>query len=284
MSRLARLGDHVHKEFDSLRTGYAQMGSWILAEGKKTAPRGQETIEILGASFTLHNPADSLPVGTGRGVVKQLAATETLQLIGGFHDPQTLVAAAPHFAAFLDPVTGKQRAAYGPRLKDQIPIAIERLVQDPDSRQAQVVVWDAILDGHHGLHDYPCTTSLQWLIRNNELHMQVHMRSNDFWLGVPYDVFMFTQLQLTIANILGIEPGLYRHSAASLHIYEKHWEQASELYWPAADSLPTFGINARSWTQAVDRAEGLHYGHPLVFQPSVGEQWLHLAMLSTNEH
>jgi len=272
---------HIHAH--SLRTGYADIAAEILAQGHETSPRGERTVEVLGASLTLDDPADTLPVGTGRGVVKRLAATETLQLIGGFHDPDALVAAAPHFAKYLDE-DGEQRAPYGPRLHHQLPVAVRRLVEDPDTRQAQVVVWDPFSDNEPGLHDYPCTTSLQFLVREGELHMQVHMRSNDFWLGLPYDAFMFTQLQLTVANVLGLEPGAYRHSAASLHIYEKHLEQADALTAPASGPLPTYGIDALSWSMAVDRARGLHGDEHVGWSMSAGEQWLRMAMASTNAH
>lgn len=268
----------MHTTMQSLRTGYKDLGRSILAHGDPTAPRGESTMEVLGASFTCLDPVDSLTTGSGRGVVKALAATEALQLIGGFHDPETLVAAAPHFEAFLDPETGAQRSPYGPRLEDQIPYAIETLKADKDTRRAQVVVWDARLDAKQGLHDYPCTTSLQWLVRGDRLHMQVHMRSNDFWLGVPYDVFEFTQVQLAVASILGIEPGHYRHSAASLHVYEKHYEKVNALVEPTDDPAPAFGIVASSWDEARNRAITIHHGDRLPDEPGAGERWLHLAM------
>lgn len=266
----------MHLELQSLREGYAELGAEVLRRGSRVSPRGEETAEMLGASFTLLDPVDSLPVGTGRGVVKALGAVETLQLIGGFHDPSALVAAAPHFVAYLGP-DGAQRAPYGPRLADQIPAAAEALAEDRDSRRAQVTVWDPCLDSERGLHDYPCTTSLQWFIRDDELHMQVHMRSNDFWLGVPYDVFQFTQLQLAVASVLGVGVGVYRHSAASLHVYERHCERTDALTAPTGDALPTYGIRADTWKDAVTRARAIH-AHVLPIEPSAGERWLHLAM------
>ncbi len=268
----------MHLEMESLRAGYGELGRAVMEYGQQTSPRGEKTVEVLGASFTCQNPADSLPVGTGRGVVKALAATETLQLIGGFHDPETLVRAAPHFQNYLDPATGRQRSPYGPRLVDQIPEAIEQLKQDPDSRRAQVTIWHPDLDSEQGLHDYPCTTSLQWFIRNDDLHMQVHMRSNDFWLGVPYDVFMFTQLQLTIADVLGIGVGAYRHSAASLHIYEKHWLSIDDLEESTADPLPTYGMTGTDWWDARSKAARIHDDTAEVEELTPGERWLHLAM------
>lgn len=273
----------MHFEMESLREGYHRLAAEVLAHGVETSPRGLRTRELLGASFTCHNPVDSLVSGTGRGIVKALAAAETLQLIGGFHDPEALVRAAPHFANYLSE-DGKQRAPYGPRLAEQLPVAIERLRQDPDTRQAQVTVWQPELDNALGLHDYPCTTSLQWLLRGGRLHMVVHMRSNDLFLGTPYDVFQFTQLQLTIANVLGVEPGSYHHSAASLHLYEKHWDRARELEAPTGDGPPTFGIQAGTWDEAVMVARRIHDdAEPLGFAAtSPGEKWLHMAMASVH--
>jgi thymidylate synthase len=260
-------------EMHSLQEGYADLADAILTKGHETSPRGERTIEVLGASLTCHDPMASLPVGTGRKVIPALGAVESLQLIGGFHDPKALVAVAPHFENYLGE-DGRQRAPYGPRLASQIPIAIERLKQDPDSRQAQVTIWDPRLDNAHGLHDYPCTTSLQWLIRDGQLHMQVHMRSNDFWLGLPYDAFQFTQAQLTIAEILGVEPGAYRHSAASLHIYEKHWDLADGLHFPEVEHPDTTGVLASSWQEAAQRAAKIHDLGELPEAPGAGEEWL----------
>ena len=48
--------------------------------------------------------------------------------------------------------------------------------------------------------DIPCTVSLQFLIRENKLHLFVNMRSNDVFLGLPHDIFCFTMIQEIIAN------------------------------------------------------------------------------------
>ena len=52
------------------------------------------------------------------------------------------------------------------------------------------------------------------------LTMDVVMRSNDVWLGLPYDMFQFTQLQHCVATSLGMIAGEYRHTTFSLHMYE----------------------------------------------------------------
>ena len=45
------------------------------------------------------------------------------------------------------------------------------------------------------------------------------MRSNDAWLGFPYDVFTFTTIQKILANCLGLRAGRYVHLVGSFHIY-----------------------------------------------------------------
>jgi thymidylate synthase len=48
------------------------------------------------------------------------------------------------------------------------------------------------------------------------------------WRGVTYDFFQFTQLQLAVAAVLGIEAGYYFHHATSLHIYESDFDAADK--------------------------------------------------------
>ena len=93
------------------------------------------------------------------------------------------------------------------------------LKNDPSTRQAVIHIKEA-----RNLIDYPtkdlnCTIALQFILRNNKLDLIVTMRSNDVWLGLPYDLFNFTCMQILMAMELGVEIGTYYHNAASLHMY-----------------------------------------------------------------
>jgi len=46
------------------------------------------------------------------------------------------------------------------------------------------------------------------------------MRSNDVYLGLPHDIFVFTMLQEMIARSLGLEVGFYQHMVGHLHLYD----------------------------------------------------------------
>ena len=114
--------------------------------------------------------------------------------------------------------------AYGPRIKKSLTKIVETLKKDPDSRRAVVPIYgkeDAGLDSN----DIPCTIGFQFLIRNNKLDMIVNMRSNDIFLGFPYDIFNFTMWQEYVSCKLNIDIGTYTHIANSLHFYEKDREK-----------------------------------------------------------
>ena len=114
---------------------------------------------------------------------------------------------------------------YGPRLFDwkklnQLDNVIELFRRKPSSRQAVVQLFDALdLIGEH--KDIPCTCTLQFMIREDGLHMLTSMRSNDAFWGLPHDVFCFTMLREIVARTLSVEVGVYKHVVGSLHLYEK---------------------------------------------------------------
>ncbi len=103
---------------------------------------------------------------------------------------------------------------------DQIAKVIELLKADPNSRRA-VINLNTPNQRVIETKDEPCTIALQFRIRNNKLYCTTMMRSNDIWFGLPYDIAFFTELQMFIADALGIEYGSYTHFDVSLHVYEK---------------------------------------------------------------
>jgi thymidylate synthase len=122
---------------------------------------------------------------------------------------------------------------YGPRLfrhrgNDQVRNVIELLRSRPTSRRGVIQLFDA--EDIAAIHkEVPCTTTLQFFVRNERLDMVTTMRSNDAYLGLPHDVFCFTMLQEIVARSLGLEIGVYRHFASSLHLYKDRWADAQHF-------------------------------------------------------
>jgi thymidylate synthase len=195
-----------------------------------------------------------------------VAAAEALQLVGGFSDPRAMVQVSPHFEKFLD--GGVLHAPYGPRVLPQLRRVVERLTADPSSRQAVVSIWDPVQDLLvDGSRDYPCTTHLQFMIRDGALDLHTSMRANDAWHGHPYDVFQFTFLQQTLAGVLRVQVGRYFHHATSFHLYAPQLEQAAAVQVGDVSTEAFTGVLSgtsdnpiQRLQTAVDRARELFYG------------------------
>lgn len=213
---------------------YPQVIRHVMRYGERRAPRGQMTADAGFVSVIILNPRNAMPLGLGRNLNPAIGAVEAIQLIAGYSDPQLVLKVAPQFERYADhSEDGTQElvfwGAYGDRINSQVGVAIRKLSGDPLTRQAIITLWDPWLDNLPGKHDYPCTIALQFFVRDGLLDMNTIMRSNDVWLGMPYDVFQFTQLQATVARCLGTVPGTYRHTALSMHLYERDMDAAMTL-------------------------------------------------------
>lgn len=75
----------------------------------------------------------------------------------------------------------------------------------------------------------PCTSRLQWLIRDGELNCYTFNRSQDMMFAYPMDVGLFEHYQVQLANELGVDVGIHQHTMTSAHIYVEQLEEAKEL-------------------------------------------------------
>lgn len=218
---------------DDWREGYVDLTQKVIRAGARKGSRNGAVAEIRDFMFTLGPGASDLPFGVGRALSSGLAAAEAIQLCAGVAMPQLTESVSASVASYVRDPDGTVHGNYGGRVGLQIVDVIEKLTSDRESRQAVIQIWDRGLDSRHRLpmpKDIPCTLSIVLSITpGTTLTMSVMMRSSDVWLGIPYDVFQFRQLQRTIAHLLGCGLGQYSHHSVSMHAYEKDWTAISEL-------------------------------------------------------
>ena len=123
--------------------------------------------------------------------------------------------------------------AYGFRLLkyfgiNQIETAISELKINRESRRVVLTLYSSD-DFNKDSKDIPCNTSIYLKIKNNKLDITILNRSNDLYLGVPYNVFTFYLLQLYIANKLNIDVGMQTHFTDSMHLYTKDLEKVEKI-------------------------------------------------------
>ncbi|EKS39845.1 thymidylate synthase [Afipia broomeae] len=123
---------------------------------------------------------------------------------------------------------GYGRRLFRHRNIDQIQNVLGLLHARPQTRRAVIQLFDAE-DLTANFKEIPCTTTLQFFIRDNRFDMVVTMRSNDAYKGLPHDVFCFTMLQEIMARSLDCELGTYKHFVGSMHLYESDFSGA-KLY------------------------------------------------------
>jgi thymidylate synthase len=133
--------------------------------------------------------------------------------------------------------------AYGPKIIDQLPYVLDKLSDDPCTRQAGINIWR---EKPEPTKDVPCTTTIFFSIRDGKLNAHVFMRSSDIWLGVPYDVFNFSMLVHLVCAYLNarvlsetVLPGNLFLTAASSHIYETNIDEAFKILEEDKYSLQT---------------------------------------------
>jgi thymidylate synthase len=123
---------------------------------------------------------------------------------------------------------GYGRRLFQQRGHNQIHNIIELLRERPTSRRAVIQIFNAE-DIATEYCEIPCTTTLQFFVREELLHLIVTMRSNDAYIGLPHDVFCFTMLQEIVARSINREIGSYRHFVGSMHLYDRDRVHAESL-------------------------------------------------------
>ncbi len=204
-------------------------GDDVLIQPSRLGP----TREVLHASFSISNPRQRWVLSRTPAMNPAYAIAELIWILSGRNDsafPNYWNPVLPKFAGTGDTYHG----AYGYRLRkslgiDQIERAYKALLNDPESRQVVLQIWDSRCDlpdekGKPVAPDIPCNICSLPKVRNGKLEWLQIMRSNDVFLGAPNDLFLFMAVQEIMAGWLGIEVGTYVHISDSLHCYEHDLE------------------------------------------------------------
>lgn len=203
---------------------YREVLIGLLTYGVESSPREMKTVEILGAQVRLTDLRNNILATPERGLNFRFMVAEWLWIEAGREDVAFMAQYNKNITQFSD--DGEIfNGAYGPRLAPQWNYIINSLKKS-DTRQAVATIWTP---SPSDSKDIPCTVAFQFLIREGKLHLIATMRSSDVWLGLPYDMFNFSQIANGIAGALGVDTGSLIMQLGSLHMYEKDWETAKTL-------------------------------------------------------
>lgn len=124
---------------------------------------------------------------------------------------------------------------------DQIAQLLEQIRTNPDSRRLIVSAWNVADIPDMALA--PCHTLFQFYVADGRLSCQLYQRSADLFLGVPFNIASYALLTLMIAQVTGLQPGVFVHTFGDAHIYSNHFDQVHEQLSRDPRPLPTMKLN-----------------------------------------
>ena len=202
------------------------------ATQKQSSQHGDSN-EILHAAISISDPKQRWVISRQPALNLAFALAEVVWIMRGRRDLAFLNYWNRTYKDFVG--QGPElHGAYGFRLRhhlglDQLERAYNILSHDSDTRQVVLQIWDSRIDmpnsdGTPVNTDVPCNVISMLKVREGKLEWFQVLRSNDLFLGLPYNLVQFTSIQEIIAGWLNLECGTYNQISDSIHVYESNAE------------------------------------------------------------
>jgi thymidylate synthase len=159
----------------------------------------------------------------------------------------------------LGPIYGKQwrqwQCADGSTI-DQIAGVIAQIKKNPSSRRLIVSAWnpadlpdESISPQENAARGKmalpPCHTLFQFYVSEGMLSCQLYQRSNDLFLGQPYNIAQYALLLHMVAQQCNLVAKEYIHTIGDAHLYLNHLEQVELQLTREPRPLPRLQINRK---------------------------------------
>lgn len=196
----------------------------LVEHGRERSPRGMKTLELENYQYTL--PAYArLMTYPGRKLNLKYIGEEIRWYLKG---DRTDLSIAEQASIWKSTITnGMINSNYGWQIfrRGGIQWVVQNLVNDRDSRRAVIPI---LAEEHCTManKDVPCTETIAFRIRDDELRCTVHMRSQDAVFGAGNDIPFFSFVQEVVhAGLMGVglKMGPLTICATSFHAYERHF-------------------------------------------------------------
>lgn len=202
--------------------------------GDICSPRGQKIVELNNFMYEL-DPYERFTSFEARNLSLKYIKKEFLWYLKGDKFDTSITDHANMWKSLIFD-DGSISSNYGQYIfgkENQFDCALNQLKNDKDTRRASMV----ILSNSHvqtATNDLPCTYAINFRIRNNKVHMTVHMRAQDAIFGMANDAPAFSFIHEMMFNSLKefypeVEYGQYVHFADSFHVYERHFKMLEEI-------------------------------------------------------
>lgn len=227
-----RLYTNAKETFEEIKRDLAEMGIWVrpktmqdkVIEGNSD----YETTELQNYCYTILDAKSSdIPNVSQPWADAEFKERITKPVNGEFINPgEAYKLREDVWDEFLH--NGKLGYTYNELLwnNNQFEKVVERLKQDPDSRQLWISLWDPNRDVDllGGISRVPCSLGYCFQVREGKLNMHYVMRSCDFSTHFANDVYLAIKLLEYVSELTGYPVGSFTHTIFSLHVYRKDLE------------------------------------------------------------
>jgi thymidylate synthase len=126
---------------------------------------------------------------------------------------------------------------------DQIAILVDKIKNNPKDRRMILTAYNVGELDQMALP--PCHMFAQFHVnvQTNRLSCQVYMRSNDMFLGAPFNIASYAALTHMLAQVTGREVGTLTMTIGDAHIYSDHVEQVKEQLSRTPFNSPQLELN-----------------------------------------
>lgn len=130
---------------------------------------------------------------------------------------------------------------------DQLNYVLNELKTNPFSRRIMMCYWNPPDFDKTAL--LPCHFSCQFYVDVNYkgehiLNCHFNMRSNDVFLGLPFNIFSYTVLTYIMAIKCDMKPGKLLYTGGDVHIYKNHVAQVESQLLRNPRPLPKLIVNS----------------------------------------
>jgi len=243
---------------------YLTLGRKILQEGSQRPDRtGVGTIGIFGEKMTF-DISKTVPLLATKRVSVKACIEELLWFLRGETDATILSKKGVNIwegntsrefldnMGFHDVPTGELRLGYGHQIRRYGPNQVDQLLYvenllktDPFSRRILWNLWNA--SDLKQMVLTPCHNQIQFYVtkkgENMYLSAQLYIRSSDYFLGLPFNIFSYTVLTYILAVRTGMIPDKLHVVTGDTHIYLNHLEQVKEQLSRPTTVLPVLLVS-----------------------------------------
>jgi thymidylate synthase len=231
----------------------------ILSNGLKKEDRtGVGTISIFGKTMEI-DLSDGFPLLTLRKIPFRLIFEETMFFLRGQTDTKILeekdinIWKGNTSRHFLDQrglhslEEGDMGKGYGYQWRrfndniDQVSNVLNGLRDNPFSRRHIINAWNP--NQEHEMALPPCHILHQYVVNGDNLDSCFFMRSNDFYLGNPFNIASYAFLNHVFAKFCNRKPGRLVFMGADIHLYTNALAASEMLLDRLAYPSPTLSID-----------------------------------------